>query len=156
MISFTDSFCAIQNRAITKLRLTFSTRRKIRLNANWLVWEERLWGVVGGSLWSNSRQFIGVTANTRAGEKVFKFLRLEFINCNLVRVTRVKISCLTKLAKLVIWTWQGGRSWQPFGEGKNGHKIFRQAHIYSFRDKCVVFARKRKFANLTQSNMQYI
>ena len=43
----------------------------------------------GGSLWSNSRQFIGVTANTRAGEKVFEFLRLEFINCNLVRVTMV-------------------------------------------------------------------
>ena len=22
---------------------------------------------------------------------------------------------------------QGGRSWQPFGEGKNGHKNYRQA-----------------------------
>ena len=63
--------------------------------------------MAGGSLWSNSRQFIGVTANTRAGEKVFKFLRLEFINCNLVKVTRANISFLTKMAKLVIWTWTG-------------------------------------------------
>ena len=34
---------------------------------------------------------------------------------------------------------QGGRSWQPFGERKNAHKSFRQARIYYFRDKCVVF-----------------
>ena len=38
---------------------------------------------------------------------------------------------------------QGGRSWQPFGEGKNGHEDFCQA-------------RKCKFANSTQYNMQYI
>ena len=44
---------------------------------------------------------------------------------------------------------QGGRSWQPFGETKNGHN-FRQARIYYFRDKSVVFARNCKFANLTQ------
>ena len=42
---------------------------------------------------------------------------------------------------------QGGRSWLPFGEGKNCHTNFRQAHIYNFRDKCVVFARNHKFAN---------
>ena len=35
---------------------------------------------------------------------------------------------------------QGGKFWQPFGEGKKGHKNFRQARIYLFRDKCVVFA----------------
>ena len=29
---------------------------------------------------------------------------------------------------------QGGRSWQPFGEGKYGHKNFRQARIYYFRN----------------------
>ena len=51
---------------------------------------------------------------------------------------------------------QGGRTWQPFVGGKNGHENFRQAHIYKFRDKCVVFARKRKFAKLTHWNMQYI
>ena len=45
---------------------------------------------------------------------------------------------------------QGGRSWQPFGEGKNGHANFRQARICYFRDKCVVFARNLKFSNLTQ------
>ena len=51
---------------------------------------------------------------------------------------------------------QGGRKWQPFGEGKNGYKNFRQVRIYYFRDKCVVFASNYKFANLTQYNMQYI
>ena len=45
---------------------------------------------------------------------------------------------------------QGGRTWQAFGRGKNGHETFRQARIYNFRDKCVVFARNLKFSNLTQ------
>ena len=45
---------------------------------------------------------------------------------------------------------QGGRTWQAFGGGKNGHETFRQARIYNFRDKCVVFARNLKFLNLTQ------
>ena len=35
---------------------------------------------------------------------------------------------------------QGGRTWQPFVGGKNGHENFRQARIYNFRDKCVVLA----------------
>jgi len=34
--------------------------------------------------------------------------------------------------------------------GTNGHENFRQARIYNFRDKCVVFVQNRKFANLTQ------
>ena len=51
---------------------------------------------------------------------------------------------------------QGGRTWQAFGGGKNGHETFRPARIYNFRDKCVVFARNLKFSNLTQYNMQYI
>ena len=51
---------------------------------------------------------------------------------------------------------QGGRSWQPFGEGKEGHKNFRQARIYFFFcGKCVVFARDCKFENLTEYNMPY-
>ena len=45
---------------------------------------------------------------------------------------------------------QGGRTWQAFGGGKNDHETFRQARIYNFRDKCVVFARNLKFLNLTQ------
>ena len=45
---------------------------------------------------------------------------------------------------------QGGRTWQAFGGGKNGHETFRQARIYNFRNKCVVFARNLKFWNLTQ------
>ena len=40
---------------------------------------------------------------------------------------------------------QGGRSWQPFSEGENGHKIFR-------RDKDVVFAHTCKFTNSIQHN----
>ena len=51
---------------------------------------------------------------------------------------------------------QGGRSWQPFDEGKNGYKDFRQAHIYYFSDNCIVFARNCEFASLTQYNMQYV
>ena len=42
---------------------------------------------------------------------------------------------------------QGGRTWQAFGGGKNGHETFRQARIYNFRDKCVVFARNLNFFN---------
>ena len=48
---------------------------------------------------------------------------------------------------------QGGRTWQPFVGGKNGHGNFRQARIYNFRDKCVFL---RVIANLQISNMQYI
>ena len=43
-----------------------------------------------------------------------------------------------------------------FRRGQNGHENFRQARIYNFRYKCVVFARNLKFFNLTQYNMQYI
>ena len=48
---------------------------------------------------------------------------------------------------------QGGRSWQPFGEGKNGHKIIRQTRITTFPTNASFL---RKFANSTQCNMQYI
>ena len=54
------------------------------------------------------------------------------------------------LQNLIIGQRQGGRTWQAFGGGKNGHETFRQARIYNFRDKCVVFARNLKFSNLTQ------
>ena len=45
---------------------------------------------------------------------------------------------------------QGGRTWQPIVGGKNGHENFCLTRIYNFRDKCVVFVRNSKFANLTQ------
>ena len=45
---------------------------------------------------------------------------------------------------------QGGRTWQPFVGSKNGNENFCQAHINNVRVKCVVFARNRKFAKLTQ------
>ena len=51
---------------------------------------------------------------------------------------------------VTIMVMQGGRTWQAFGGGKNGHETFRQARIYNFCDKCVVFAHNLKFSNLTQ------
>ena len=39
---------------------------------------------------------------------------------------------------------QGGRSWQPFVEGKNGPENLRQVRIYYFFNKCIVFARNCK------------
>ena len=45
---------------------------------------------------------------------------------------------------------QGGRTWQPFVGSKKGNENFRQACIYNFRVKCVVFGSNRKFAKLTQ------
>ena len=48
---------------------------------------------------------------------------------------------------------QGGRTWQAFGGGKNGHETFRQARIYTFRDKCVVFAHNLKFSGLMMSEI---
>ena len=42
---------------------------------------------------------------------------------------------------------QGGRSWQPFGEGKNARISFRQARICYFRDKGVVFERNGKISD---------
>ena len=45
---------------------------------------------------------------------------------------------------------QGGRTWQPFVGSKSGNENFCQARINNFRVKCVVFARNRKFAELTQ------
>ena len=54
------------------------------------------------------------------------------------------------LFQLGLVSQQGGRTWQAFGGGKNGHETFRQARIYNFRDICVVFARNLKFSNLTQ------
>ena len=44
----------------------------------------------------------------------------------------------------------GWQNLAAFRRGQNGHGNCRQARIYNFRDKCVVFARNRKFANLTQ------
>ena len=51
---------------------------------------------------------------------------------------------------------QGGKTWQPFVGSKNGNENFRQAPIYNFRVKCVVFAHNCKFANIIQYNIQCI
>ena len=44
----------------------------------------------------------------------------------------------------------GWQNLAAFRRGENSHENFRQARIYNFRNKYVVFARKRKFANLTK------
>ena len=68
----------------------------------------------------------------------------------------IKVSKLSKRSNLngshkgYFGICQGGRTWQAFGGGKNGHETFRQARIYNFCDKCVVFACNLKFSNLTQ------
>ena len=64
-------------------------------------------------------------------------------------ITCMSISICTNI-NISISIMQGGRTWQPFVGSKNGNENFRQARIYNFRVKCVVFARNRKFAKLTQ------
>ena len=78
-------------------------------------------------------------------------------------ISAVLATCFTTARELdycspdyLDYHYQGGRTWQPFVGGKNGHEHFCQARIYNFRDKCVVFARNLKFSNLTQQNMHYI
>ena len=48
--------------------------------------------------------------------------------------------------------------WQKLAASRRGQKWpknFRQSSIYFFDDKCIVFARNYKFANLTQYNFKY-
>ena len=51
-------------------------------------------------------------------------------------------------------SWLFSSGWQNLAAFRRGSKMamknFRQTRIYNFRDKCVVFERKRKFANLTK------
>ena len=74
----------------------------------------------------------------------------------LVELTNtVNSTDITNIEKALLSTFsvskdQGGRTWQPFVGGKNGHENFRQVRIYNFRDKWVVFARNLKFWDLTQ------
>ena len=48
---------------------------------------------------------------------------------------------------------QSGRSWQPFGKRKNGHKIFIKRVFAIFATTSSFL---REIANLNQCNMQYI
>ena len=86
------------------------------------------------------------------------FCRTKIINSPLFNF--ICLSFFPLLGSTGLWSWmvldiqmvldQGGRTWQPFVGGKNGPENFRQTRIYNFRNKCVVFARNSKFANLTQ------
>ena len=72
---------------------------------------------------------------------VITTISFDFFRINVVELWFNVKSCHTRVAEL---------------GGKNGHENFRQARIYNFCVKCVVFARNHKFAKLTQWNMQYI
>ena len=80
--------------------------------------------------------------------QINKVERLRPLNHTKYLITQKK--CWRKLRSLRIISAQGGRTWQPFVGSKIGNENFRQARIYNFRVKCVVFARNCKFANLTQ------
>ena len=51
---------------------------------------------------------------------------------------------------------EGGRSWQPLGEGKNGRKVFVRRVVAIFAKKSAVFALNYKFENLIKYNMQHV
>ena len=59
-----------------------------------------------------------------------------FLNIGVKKLLQI----LYDLKKKGMLQHQGGRSWQPFGQGKNGHQNFRQMRIYFFRNKYVDFA----------------
>ena len=46
---------------------------------------------------------------------------------------------------------QGGRSWQPLGEGKNGHKNYRQA---VFDKKTLLFAQSLPKSSKNPTNLR--
>ena len=58
--------------------------------------------------------------------------------------------------QMVLGVRQGGRTWQPFVGSKNGNENVRQARIYNFRVKCVVFGHNRKFAKLIHDKIAYV
>ena len=82
---------------------------------------------------------------TRAFFKVCHVL--IFIN-TIVEKTYPEITILYQI--LIIQKAELGRTWQPFVGSKNGNENIRQARNNNFGVKCVVFARNRKFAKLTQ------
>ena len=45
-----------------------------------------------------------------------------------VSICRFTSKCKCECHRFLDFMLQGGRSWQPSGEGKNGHKSFRQAN----------------------------
>ena len=96
----------------------------------------------------------GVVADCGSKELLVVAMMIT-VNMKMMMMVKVKMIRMLKLMALnqfngKIASKQGGRTWQAFGGGKNGYETFRQARIYNFRDKCVVFARNLKFSNLTQ------
>ena len=103
-------------------------------------------------------------AKNQSHPETFSLLRkLKHATTHVEAICKVRLCVLTRSTQIFplvqlyflkylidIYAYQGGRTWQPFVGGKNGHENFRQARIYNFCDKHVVLARNSKFANLTQ------
>ena len=92
---------------------------------------------------------------TKGIEFILSFQIKEYLRQEILQFGPTKISATAKILKIKIDVThnalaQGGRTWQPFVGSKNGNENYRQARIYNFCVKCVVFARNRKFAKLTQ------
>ena len=99
-----------------------------------------------------------LTVPRDAQEHCQAFIHLQDLSHRDIQVLSACVLCLNCHFCGICGNSQGGRSWQPFGKGKNGHKKFSSGvscNCY-FCDKCVVFARNCKFANLIQYDMQYI
>ena len=82
------------------------------------------------------------------GKKLMMEVHHMMLVYHMMGIHKIIIHCVS-LSFFAIRMQQGGRTWQAFGGGKNGHETFRQVRIYNFRDKWVVFARNLKFSNLT-------
>ena len=79
--------------------------------------------------------------------KVHLFKIALWVNCGLTS---------SRWKHFGVYHTSGWQNFAAFRREQKWHENFRQARIYNFRVKCVVFARNRKFAKLTQWYMQYI
>ena len=111
---------------------------------------------VRGSQKTASTNIFPRVASTNIFSKIFSFIFQKYMKNIFQMMALTNIFPRTASTNIFQRYYQGGRTWQPFVRSKNGNENFRQARIYNFCDKCVVFARNRKFAKLTQWNMQYI
>ena len=48
-------------------------------------------------------------------------------------MTHVPVPFIIEMIMIMNIMQQGGRTWQPFVGGKNGHETFRQARIYNLQ-----------------------
>ena len=126
-----------------------------KTGSNWIHWERLKFGVHciysdwDDNFWQmgNKRITFPLLATKRCSPKM---CYIWWVSASPQPNKEIKLTLLFQLHHISCSYCQGGRTWQPFVRSKNGHETFRQARTYNFRNKCVVFARNRKFANLTQ------